>query len=318
MSPPTIYRSAIALTLLLTMSIGSADGRCLAQEIKPGEIIQEQEAARPQEAIQPGVVVDFQIVEGPSEGPADDAAVQAVEVLDEAEAAVMMGGLMGGEFALDDGDPLFIVLSRHAHAEAGLARRACNLSHEQLVALKQLDAQWIRDQLAKKELGGGNVNILRGIGRFLGGGVIAEPPIQPQSASHKRVTKLMDEHIQAILNEEQRQTFNTEREARDAFYREATAEVLVAVYDKHVLVKKEQREQLVADIAQWATSKSLYWQFYFQNDAYVPNVPNSLLAKTLDEKQLKSLKGLNPYSYDMDEVQMQMNGMRHGIEFVDE
>jgi hypothetical protein len=50
----------------------------------------------------------------------------------------------------------------------------------------------------------------------------------------------------------------------------------------------------------------------------VPTVPNALLAKTLDEKQLKSLKGLNPYSYEMDEVQMQMNGMRQGIEFVDE
>lgn len=314
-----MYRFAIALTLLLTMSIGSATGRCLAQDDKPGEgkpgaIIQEQEADKPQEAIQPGVVMDFQIVEGPGEGPADHAAVQAVEGFDEGEAAVMMGF----DFGEDEGDPLFIVLSRHAHAEAGLARRACDLSPEQLVELKKLDPQWIRDQIAKKELGGGNANILRGIGRFLGGAVINEVPVQPHSASHKRVAKLMDEYIQAILNEEQRQAFNAEREARDAFYREATAEMLVAVYDKHVLVKKEQREQLVVDIAQWATSKSLCWQFYFQNDAYIPTVPNSLLAKTLGEKQLKTLKGLNAYSYEMDEVQMQMNGMRQGIEFVDE
>jgi hypothetical protein len=75
---------------------------------------------------------------------------------------------------------------------------------------------------------------------------------------------------------------------------------------------------LAADIAKWAGSKNLYWQFYFQNDAYLPSVPNSVLAKTLSDQQLKSLKGLNSYSYEMDEVQMQMNGMRPGIEFIDD
>lgn len=213
-------------------------------------------------------------------------------------------------------DPLTIVLTGYMKTECGLARRACELSPEQVVALEALNVKWIKEQVAKPEKGG-QMKVMQGLGRFLGGGVI-EGPAPDHTQTHKRVCKQIDEVIQKTLSSAQYELFAAEREARDAFQREATASALVAVYDNHVFVKNNQREKLIADVAKWVKSKKLYWQFYFQNDAYIPAVPNSVLAKTLDDKQLQSLKGLNSYSYEMDEVQMQMNGMRQNFEFNDE
>ncbi len=248
--------------------------------------------------------------EAGGEAVAVDAVVMAGQVVDVVMAAEV------DLFAANENEPLVVVLTGYVNTECGLARRACELTPEQLAALKKLDVRWVKEQIAKPEKVG-QVRIMQGLGRFLGGARL-ENPAQNHNQTHQRVCKLVDEVIQKTLSSEQYELFESERAARDAFHRDATASALVAVYDKHVFVKREQRQELIEDVAKWVKSKNLYWQFYFQNDAYIPTVPNAVLARTLSDKQLKTLQGLNSYSYEMDEVQMQMNGMRQVVEFTDE
>ncbi len=62
------------------------------------------------------------------------------------------------------------ILSRYAQVECGLAHRACQLSPEQLAALKIMQQEpWLHQQLAQPDVG--QVKVFKGIGRFLGGRV---------------------------------------------------------------------------------------------------------------------------------------------------
>ncbi len=132
-----------------------------------------------------------------------------------------------------------------------------------------------------------------------------------------RVKKLIDEGIAAILTEQQRSDFQREKDARDAFRREAMANVLLAVVDKQLYIDQEQWQTLVPEIEKWNKNLNLYWQFYFQNESYVPGIPEGVLRKALSREQLKAFRSLNSYIYEMDEVTAQMHGQLPQLKFQD-
>ncbi len=217
-------------------------------------------------------------------------AIQAVEIVD---------------LQANANDPRVELILRHVNRECGLARRACELTPEQLTQLKALDATWIATQLRQPLKPGGNV--FGDIARFLGGRA-APVHRNDESAQVEQVQRLADERLLEILDAQQAATYLAEKAARDKFRREALARVLVHAYDKHVFVDTQQRTALAAVIEEAIKSKNLFWQFYFQNESYLPIVPNHLLSKVLTPQQLAVVQGLHAYDYSLD--QMQMRGMQ--------
>jgi hypothetical protein len=240
-----------------------------------------------------------------------EAGAAVVEVIDmEAQLVVEDIGVAPAE------EPVFAIAAQYIRTECGLARRACKLTPEQLAGLKKLeDRKWLKQELAKPAKPG-EMKILQGIGRFLGGGI----PVAGEdngAAAAKRVRKAVDEQIASIVGAEQMEFLSKEKAARSAFRDEALARVLVAALDKEVYANEQQRQDLVRATSKWTKGKNLYWQFYFQNQNYIPSIPNNILREALSKKQTDALEGLNAYNYEMDNIQFQLNGMQELVEFED-
>ncbi|MEZ6138802.1 MAG: hypothetical protein R3C53_28280 [Pirellulaceae bacterium] len=174
--------------------------------------------------------------------------------------------------------PQMAILQQYVIVECGLVRRACELSPEQAQKLATLTPAWIKEQLAQPAAAGQN-GLFQGIGRFLGGRAPAAQPQADGQANIRRVTKAVDKFIEAALTPDQAKTYLAEKDAREKFRQEATASVLVASIDQEIYVKAEQRQQLIPQIAKWVENKNLYWQFYFQNQSYIPSIPDSILQE---------------------------------------
>jgi hypothetical protein len=212
------------------------------------------------------------------------------------------------------GPGLADILLRHVARETGLARRACSLLPEQSEQLARLNEAWIKEKIAEKQKPAeqdGNA-VLRGIGRFLGGGgnVIMQGGDEDDRQGFKQLRTKIDAEINSILNEEQRAVLAEEKLAREEFRREATAAVMVASLDRQVYLSAKQRDELNSAVVKWIGNKQLYWMFYLSNNAYVPDLPRSVLIKALDDTQVKAINSLQRYNYEMEEYFLETNGLQ--------
>jgi hypothetical protein len=131
-----------------------------------------------------------------------------------------------------------------------------------------------------------------------------------QAVVEQRMTRLklaIDKHIEQSLTPEHAAAFEIERQAREQFRNAAQADVLVAALDARLFLSPAQRVQLSKEIEQWLKTE-VYWQFYFQNPHYVPDIPRNVLSKTLTPEQLDSLKGTQAWLYELSQRELQKMG----------
>jgi hypothetical protein len=198
-----------------------------------------------------------------------------------------------------------MLLQKYARVQGALLRRVCKLTDDQEQQLsKMVTADWISNEV-KQATDAPAKWAAAGIARLLGGrAVVANGQNQPQEIN-VLVRKVIDKKIASLLNEQQASQFHEECEARDHFRREAQAGMLVAVLDRRLYLTEPQREALLPLIAKWL-QKDLYWQFYFQNEAYIPNIPKTILSQVLEREQVDALAGLNSYNYEAEQIEMQL------------
>ena len=261
----------------------------LAQEQPPG----------PPQVEQPAAIKDGAAAEAMKDA--------AVEIVVEDEAVVDLIGMRARAQ-----NPQMSLLNGYVRVNCALARRACKLSEEEEQKLSQLDSAWLEKQL-KESIASPVKEVAAGIARFLGGRAVAEViningnQGDPQQAAIPKVKQRIDTAIEEALEFDHKEVFLRERESRDQFRKQAMAAVLVSVLDERVFLTQQQRDDLEPEVGKWLT-KDLYWQFYFQNESYLPIVPNHLLSKVLTPQQLAVVQGLHAYDYSLD--QMQMRGMQ--------
>lgn len=215
-------------------------------------------------------------------------------------------------------DPQVALLKRYATVQLALLRRTCKLTEEQVAGLADLDDNWIRLQIGRaQQAREENAGPAGGMEKLLGDPIPAARLAPPQP--HELLPILrnrIDEQINQHLTESQRNSFDRERDAREQFQRDALAESLVAVLDRHLYLKLDQRQALTADVSEWLKEeKAPFWQFYFQNKNYIPNIPMPILQMHLDVQQLSSLNGLHRWNNDNDQMEWQM-AQHQGGEFV--
>jgi hypothetical protein len=197
------------------------------------------------------------------------------------------------------GEPQARVLQAYARVNAALARRVCTLTEREEAQLALMTDAWLAKLMQPapnsplQQLAAGKGGLLRGR--------------DAEAVVEQRMTRLklaIDKHIEQSLTPEHAAAFEIERQAREQFRNAAQADVLVAALDARLFLAPAQREQLSNEIELWL-KKEVYWQFYFQNPNYVPDIPRNVLSKTLTPEQLDSLKGAQAWLYELSQLELQ-------------
>lgn len=205
-----------------------------------------------------------------------------------------------------ENDPQLWLLSSYARVNSALARRACELSEAEEQQLALINDAWIAQQM-RAPVNAVAEGVAAGVALFLRGAPVVRNmnrAEQPQQTI-ERVRHAIDKQVDHALSEDHRQAFRAERAERDKFRSEAAASVLIAVLDERVYLSTEQRQRLEAELAQSAM-KELYWQFYFQNQSYMPEFPKDVLNKVLTKEQLEILKGSQTHRFELAQIELQL------------
>ena len=273
------------------------------QEEGPDAKVQEEV---PQEAVEQDELEGFEDVVIEAVLADGGMVVEEVQVAGEEVQAVV------GFAQLQQNDPMGFVAVRFCETRKAIVRRVCELDAKQVKAISALDKTWMTQEM-KKKLNPQKGGFIRGIVQVLNGPVA---PAGDPSTVLPKMKKAIDAAIRDELNEEQLQAYDKELDAARKFQYEAHAGILTSVLDRHLFLSGQQREKLQTAIFEWLykSKKDLYWQFYLQNNNYIPQFPSKLLTEHLTEAQQTALKGMQTWNYDAAQMEWQM--VNNQIEFV--
>lgn len=231
--------------------------------------------------------------------PTEPVAIAIEEVAD-AEGDFEMNAADVDRLAADR-DPQVLRLRRYVRVNCALARRVCELSEGEEQAFTQLNDAWIAKQM-HESIEPPAANPMGGIFRFLRG---ARRDDRPREVKIPEVKKRIDLAIDAALTPEHREAFQRERDDRIKFRKQALAAVLVSALDESLFLSPEQRTQLEPEVVAWLTT-DLYWEFYFQNSSYLPDIPRQVLAKALSPEQLAVVQAAHKHNFERSQFEDQM------------
>lgn len=263
----------------------------------------EKAVAQDQQAAEPAAVisVEVEVVQAADNvGQAGEAEAVVVRQQEDAEDIVVENAAEGEQAAVEH-HPQLLRMRLYVRVNCALARRVCELSESEERALSQMNDAWIAKQIHEStELPG--VGAMVGILRFLGGHA---GDGRPQEVKIPVVKNRIDLAIDEALTPEHRQAFQRERDERVKFRKQALAAVVVAALDESLFLSPEQRAQLEPEIAAWLTT-DLFWEFYFQNSGYLPDIPRRVLAKALSPEQLEVVQAALKHNFDRAQYEEQM------------
>ncbi len=191
----------------------------------------------------------------------------------------------------DDQQKLFA----HANVQVALVRRACRLTRQQKQTLAKFDRAWI-NSIRNEQVKRANPNVQQPglIAMFFGARPVAN---NPPTVSIDTVKARIDEKISQLLSEEQRDAYEKEKELRDKFRNEATADALIESLQPRLGMTDQQREQIKAKIVPWAARMELHTMYYFSGNNYYPDLPEHLLSPVLDKHQMAAYRGLQRHLF---------------------
>lgn len=227
-----------------------------------------------------------------------DVAVQAVQIV--GEAVVEEGLEVAGEalqvFAAFEGDPQFSKLQSKVAVDNALVRRVCKLDADQLKQLNSMDAKWVKDKSVVAKQAG---NFANGLLRVFVAPELAGAQQNNPAEAASRVTTAYKTKLKEILKPEQLEQYESLVKERDAFRRQANAECIVAVLEDRLTLNDVQRGEMVKALSEWSGIQKMQATFYFQNQAYIPNLPPSVL-KALTPTQKKILDGMQKADFQFE------------------
>ena len=199
-------------------------------------------------------------------------------------------------------DPTLFYLKRHLNVRRGLIKRTCELSETDIKNLDSIGEDWIKKELDKEAPKLDGV-LNQGIALVFGGAP------QPNGANDpnkiRKIQSQLDKKLTEVLSPKQRGQVLEAIEDSETYDREANAQVLVSQMDRIFVLTEEQRESLEPKIAAWLKGKSLYMQYYTQQN-YLPDMPASIVEKILTSEQRKRFNGTQKVSMDRLSIDLQM------------
>ncbi|MDX1925367.1 MAG: hypothetical protein SFV81_02540 [Pirellulaceae bacterium] len=282
------------------------------QNPKPVEepkVAEEPKPAQEPQVVAAAQVVEVRVVEGQAaaqaveiqDGEVQEAAgvaVQAVQIVGEAMIEEGVDVAVGAVqmFAVGmEGDPQASKLLSKVAVDNALIRRVCKLDDEQLKQLESLDAKWVKGKAAAGKQAG---NLAAGVIRVFAGGNVGMQPDNPVEAS-SRVTTAYKTKLKEILKPEQLAEYEKHVKEREAFRRQANAQCIVSVLEDRLSLNDTQRDELAKSLTEWSGIQKMQATFYFQNQAYIPNLPAPVL-KALTATQRKILDGMQKADFQFE------------------
>jgi hypothetical protein len=123
-------------------------------------------------------------------------------------------------------------------------------------------------------------------------------PDNPAEAS-SRLTTAYKAKLKVILKPEQLAEYEKHVKERDTFRRQANAQCIVSVLEDRLSLNDTQRDELAKSLTEWSGIQRMQATFYFQNQAYIPNLPPSAL-KALTATQRKILDGMQKADFQFE------------------
>ena len=193
----------------------------------------------------------------------------------------------------------FVYIVHYARTERAYAEHVCKLNQAQKETLDQLDKKWANAQVRE-------LIKARGNGAF--GGFFGGPTTANTSAVIRKLQKLVDEKIVEALTEEQRRRLKEEKDARDAFRREADADAALLLLSRYIELTDDQREKLRPALAESFSAKSYAWQWYLGTTEYMPYLRRSTLRKYLTKEQMDTIRAIQVQNMEAVQMEVQMMG----------
>ena len=227
-----------------------------------------------------------------------EVAVDAVEAVGAAviEEGFAVAGAAVQILAMRVGDAQGSKLQSKVAVDNALVRRVCKPDAEQLKKLNELDAKWVRGKAAAVKQAG---NLAAGVLRVFAGPIgVGVQPDNPAEAA-KRVTTAYRTQLAEILTPEQLAEYEKHVKEREAFRRQANAACIVSILEQRVSLTDQQGKELAKSLTEWSGIQNMQATFYFQNQAYIPNLPAATL-KTLTATQRKILDGMQKADFQFE------------------
>ncbi len=169
-------------------------------------------------------------------------------------------------------------LESKLHVEAAFLRRAVKLSNDQesrlgAISIKSLELNRVNER-----------KVAPGIEfqpRITVNGVRVIDPLQM-----RRWERSIDKALDALLTDEQRAVYKTEKEKRKTFEREVAIEGIMLLLNKKLGLTDSQSRTIRSKLADWSEVGNVVVEYYLMKD-YFPPVPAETVVPFLDEKQIK-------------------------------
>jgi hypothetical protein len=241
---------------------------------------------------------------GGREASADEANRKQVEQV-EAEAS----GSNEAAVEQTDGDELDAMLIeqsesilRYALTEIKFIDQICLLDESQKKKLKTIDRKWITNKL-KANIPVGQQGVVAQFAIAFG---FARQPNRPQETTDNDLRAQVQMFLSSVLSDEQKRIYENETKARDEFRRAASADYVIVLLDRKLILSKDQIEKLKPALAV-NLSQNLAWQVYSSNPEYFPSLPMHTMRDVLTEKQFNLLSQWTFNDFSMDQFQMQLD-----------
>jgi hypothetical protein len=190
-------------------------------------------------------------------------------------------------------DRNLLKLRAYAQVQAALARRVCELSDEQQKSFAEINDKWVDKIYREKQQQPVNRPQPGLIAMFFG----AKPVANPRQRVTGTTKQQVDQGIEELLTEEQREVFAAEKERREQFRAAASADAIIASLQERLGMTEDQREAIKGKLVPWAKNMNLHMMYYFSGNNYYPNVPEHLLSPHLDADQMTAYRGLQKHLF---------------------
>jgi hypothetical protein len=184
---------------------------------------------------------------------------------------------------------------KHLKAQLAFFATALELSAEQKESIAKLDNKWLLQKVQSGAKPKGNVGgaLLKMMG---GGAVVRFDQAGDQDPVVIQINKNIDNALNELITEEQKQQLNEERAAKDACHNQALAELAVSLIERHIFINDEQATKLVPALT-GKINKNCGWSVYLSNPQFVPTIPLKDLAGVLNAEQIALVKSLNQQDF---------------------
>ena len=220
---------------------------------------------------------------------AEEAAEADVEVVVEVAEAEAVQEEIALAMPVDNNQ---LKLYRYAQVECALVRRVCELTDEQTKKLAEIDNKWV-DKAGKQGL---NVNGAAGqqpglLAMFFGA---QQPQRRLRAVPKANVKKAVEQHIDGLLTEQQKEQYAEAKQRRLDFRTDAIADALIESLQDRLGMTDDQRKAIKEKILPWVAKQNIQTMHYFSGNNYYPEIPTHLLSKDLSKDQLAAYRSLQP------------------------